>query len=55
MQFGRAEEITGLSNSTFQPQAGLEGDRITGLSTIVNGQLYWVWKGMVLYGTQTAE
>ncbi len=49
------EEITGLSNSTFQPQAGLEGDRITGLSTIVNGQLYWVWKGMGLYGTQTAE
>ena len=55
VQFGRAEEITGLSNSTFQPQAGLEGDRITGLSTIVNGQLYWVWKGIGLYGTQTAE
>ena len=52
------EEITGYSNahsSTFQPQAGLEGDRITGLSTIVNGQLYWVWKGIGLYGTQTAE
>lgn len=48
-----AEEITGFSNSTFQPQAGLEGDRITGLSTIVNGQLYWVWKGIGLYGTQT--
>lgn len=30
------------------------GDRITGLSTIVNGQLYWVWKGIGLYGTQTA-
>ena len=50
------EEITGFSNaqsSTFQPQAGLERDRITGLSTIVNGQLYWVWKGIGLYGTQT--
>ncbi len=49
------DRITGFSNSTFQPQAGLEGDRITGLSTIVNGQLYWVWKGIGLYGTQTAE
>ena len=39
------EEITGYSNaqsSTFQPLAGLERDRITELSTIVNGQLYWV-------------
>ena len=47
------DRITGFSNSTFQPQAGLERDRITGLSTIVNGQLYWIWKGIGLYGTQT--
>ena len=57
-RFGRRRKLQGSQTWTKSAQTPVQfgrAEEITGLSTIVNGQLYWVWKGIGLYGTQTAE